>query len=123
MPTLPEKVVEPQTQQPVAKELTGCDKWRGLVSKYGWDTNIVMAIMEAESSCDTTRIGDTKPINGVLAFSCGLMQVRTLSPWRGTCEQLQDPAFNIDIAYKVYQGQGYKAWSVFNSGAYKQYLR
>lgn len=114
---------EAQTQQPVVKELTGCDQWRGLVKQYdGWDTNIVMAIMEAESHCNPTDIGDTHPINGVLAFSCGLLQVRTL-PGRPNCTELQNPETNVEWAYRLYQAHGYQPWSVYNSGAYKQYLR
>ena len=100
----------------------GCEAYRPLLAKYGWDVTVMLAVMEAESHCNPHAVGDDYPINGVHAKSCGLLQIRTIAPWRGTCEQLQDPAFNIDIAWKVYQGQGMKAWSAYKNGAYKRYL-
>ncbi len=101
----------------------GCEQYRALIQKYEWDSRLFMAIMEAESRCVSNRVGDDYPINGVHAVSCGLMQVRTIAPWRGTCEQLKDPEFNIDIAYKVYVGQGLTAWSTYTNGAYLRYIR
>lgn len=101
----------------------GCGQYRALLGKYNWDARIMFAVMEAESSCVSTKVGDTWPIGGVLAPSCGLLQVRTIAAWRGTCEELKDPEFNIDKAYRVYQGQGYGAWSVYSSGKYLYYIR
>lgn len=101
----------------------GCEQYRKLFSKYDWNTRTMMAVMEAESSCVSSKVGDNYPINGVHAVSCGLLQVRTIAEWRGTCEQLQDPEFNIDIAYRVYKGQGMSAWSVYSSGKYLQFIR
>lgn len=83
----------------------------------------MMAIMQAESSCIPDRVGDNYPIRGVLAPSCGLFQVRTISAARGTCEQLKDPAFNIEKAYGIYKGQGLTAWSVYTSGKYLTFLK
>lgn len=108
--------------------LTGCDKWRVLVSKYDWNTHIAMAVMEAESSCVEAKIGDDYPILGLWRKSCGLFQVRTLDG-RPACEQLKDPAVNVDWAYKIYsaalsRGQDpWSPWSVYKSGKYKQYLK
>ena len=79
--------------------------------------------MEAETNCRADSVGDNYPINGVLAPSCGLFQIRTVSPARGTCEQLKDPAFNIERAYGIYKGQGLRAWSVYTNGKYAQYLK
>lgn len=107
----------------------GCEQYRQIMNKYDWDVRVMMAVMEAESynapakiSCDSQVEGDTWPIAGVLAHSCGLLQVRTIAEWRGTCEQLKDPEFNIDIAYKIYKGQGLTAWSVYSNGKYLKYL-
>ena len=37
-------------------------------------------------------------------------------------EDLWDPAVNAKAAYKLYQMQGFGAWSVYKSGAYRQFL-
>ena len=37
-------------------------------------------------------------------------------------EDLWDPAVNAKAAYKLYQMQGFGAWTVYKSGAYRQYL-
>lgn len=118
-------VPEPQQELPtieVVEAPQGCAQYLPLVEQYDWDARVMLAIMEAESHCKTDAVGDTWEIGGIYAPSCGLFQVRTIAEWRGTCEQLQEPAFNIDTAYKVYQGQGYSAWSVYNNGTYKKYL-
>jgi hypothetical protein len=73
--------------------------------------NTMIAIMEAESHCNASAVGDNYPINGVHAVSCGLLQIRTLDS-RPSCDQLKDPATNIAWGYKIYTSQGYRAWSV-----------
>lgn len=101
----------------------GCEQYRKLFGKYDWNSRTMLAVMEAETHCHSDRVGDNYPIAGVLAPSCGLLQVRTIAAWRGTCDQLKDPAFNIDIAYRIWQGQGYSAWTMYNNGTYLQYVR
>jgi hypothetical protein len=63
--------------------------------------------------------------------SYGLWQVNMLGrmgPERrrsfgiGSNEALFDPAVNASAARKVFESQGFGAWSVFKSGAYKQFL-
>lgn len=98
-----------------------CEQYRHIFSKYDWNVNQMMAIAMAESSCNTNAKGDDRVIGGLHAPSCGLTQVRTLKG-RPTCEALKDPATNIEWAYKIYKGQGLKAWSMFNNGMYKKYL-
>lgn len=90
-----------------------CEQYRHLVSQYSWDTDTMMRAMRLESSCNPNAVGDQYVIGGVYAPSCGLLQVRTL-PGRPSCEQLKDPAFNIATAYKIWQGQGYRAWTVLH---------
>lgn len=119
----PEKIEAATFAPPKYTVGGGCEQYRKLISAHNWDTRVMMAVMEAESSCVSSRVGDNYPINGVLAPSCGLLQVRTVAEWRGTCEQLQDPEFNVDIAYRVYQGQGMSAWSMYTNGRYLHYLR
>lgn len=81
----------------------------------------MMAIMQAESGCTPTAVGDNYPIAGLLAPSCGLLQIRTLEG-RPDCESLKDPATNIEWAYKIYTGQSYNAWSVYTSGKYQKFM-
>ena len=71
----------------------------------------MLRAMYLESRCNPDAVGDDYPINGLHAVSCGLLQVRALEPWRGTCEQLKNPEFNVKIAYKVWKQQGYRAWT------------
>jgi hypothetical protein len=82
-----------------------------------------MAVMQAESGCNPTSVGDTRPINGLLAPSCGLFQIRTLKG-RPSCEALKDPATNIEWAYKISNnGTNWKPWSVFTNQKYIKYLK
>lgn len=120
-----EKPAPPKESQTIPTQdtpkQTGCEEYRSEISKYDWDVNLMMAIMKAESSCVPTKVGDNYPIRGLHAPSCGLFQVRTLSS-RPSCQALKDPATNIAWAYRIYQGQGLKAWSVYSSGAYRKHL-
>lgn len=120
-----------RTQQPHEPEALGCDKWRPLIEKYGWDKRIAMAVMEAESTetiggikvpCSQSAVGDKEPIAGLLAESCGLFQIRTLAG-RPSCEELKNPETNVEWAYKLYIGDGWHPWSMYNNGTYQQYLR
>ena len=92
------------------------------------DASIMAAIAMAESGGrsaahnDNVRTGDN---------SYGLWQVNMLGrmgPERrrqfgiGSNEALFDPAVNASAARKVFESQGFGAWSVFRSGAYKQFL-
>lgn len=109
----------PPTQE--KPKQTGCEAHRSEIAKYDWNVNLMMAIMKAESGCRANAVGDNYPIRGLHAPSCGLMQIRSLSG-RPSCEALKDPATNIAWAYRIYQGQGLKAWSVYTNGKYKSHL-
>lgn len=82
----------------------------------------MMAIMEAETHCRADAVGDNFVIAGLYAPSCGLFQIRTLAG-RPDCETLKNPETNVEWAYKIYTGQGLKAWSVYTNGKYAGYLR
>lgn len=116
-----------QAPQPVKPLATGCEKWRPLVEKYGWDIRTAMAVMQAESRCDINAVGDTWEIGGITAPSCGLFQVRTLKG-RPSCEELKDPGTNVEWAYRLYVASKDRGndpwypWSVYNNGAYQKYL-
>jgi len=117
---------KPITAQLVEKETikklpTTCQDYRSIIAKYDWDVSIASAVMMAESSCNPDAVGDTWPINGLLAPSCGLMQVRTLVG-RPSCEELKDPQTNIEWSYKLYKANGFQPWSMYNNGQYKKFL-
>jgi tape measure domain-containing protein len=92
------------------------------------DASIMAAIAMAESG------GRSNAHNNNAATgdnSYGLWQVNMLGrmgPQRrqafgiGSNEALFDPAVNASAARKVFESQGFGAWSVFKSGAYKQFL-
>lgn len=112
--TVAEEVEAPVTE-PVVTHPVGCEHYRQLVAQYAWNVEVFMRICNAESGGNPYAVGDTYPINGLLAYSCGLYQVREL-PGRPSCEELKDPATNIAWAYRIYQGQGLSAWSVCTNG-------
>lgn len=84
-----------------------------MVQQYDWNVDTMMYAMQKESNCNPNAVGDNRVIGGIYAPSCGLLQVRTLKG-RPSCEELKDPATNIATAYRVWQGQGYRAWSVLH---------
>lgn len=115
---IPEPVVEPE-QTPKAKPAVihpiGCENYRQLISQYDWNVDVALNVMRAESGCNPNAKGDNRVIGGIYAPSCGLFQIRTLQG-RPTCEQLQDPATNLEWAFKLYRSSGWKPWSVCNTG-------
>lgn len=117
---LPVKKEKPVVvEQPAMPEvrLQGCE----LVKKYDWDTTIAKAICLAESSGNPNAVGDLSVIGGIYAPSYGLMQIRALVG-RPDKEQLLDPEFNMQYAYDLWSRQGWKPWSAYNNGKYKNHL-
>jgi hypothetical protein len=112
-------------EPPQAPVPSSCEQYANLVAKYDWDIPTMLAIMKAESSCNPDAIGDTtltyQGEGRVEGMSCGLYQIRVLAGRPG-CDVLRDVTTNVEWAYKIYQSQGYRAWSVWTNGKYKQYL-
>ena len=86
------------------------------------------AIAMAESSGDSAAINNN-PNTGDLSY--GLWQINMLGdmgPERRKLfgiesnEELLDPLKNAKAAYKIYELQGYAAWSVYKSGKYRDYM-
>jgi len=107
--------VEAEKPKPVVTQLTGCEHYKELISQYDWNVSVALAVVQAESGCNPNAIGDNYPIGGLLAPSCGLFQVRTLAG-RPSCEQLQNPATNVEWAYKLYRESNWQPWSVCKNG-------
>jgi lysozyme-related protein Hpa2 len=56
----------------------------------------------------------------------GLMQINSIHADMvgGDLESLRNPAVNIRVAYSLsHQGSNWTAWSAYNSGAYREYLK
>ncbi len=114
---VPEPVVEP-----TRPSQNGCEPILRLIEQYDWNVQIAKAIVQAESGCAADAVGDTSPINGLLAHSCGAFQIRSLKG-RPTCEQLKDPATNVEWAYKISAGgNDWRPWSVYQSGKYLKHM-
>ena len=77
----------------------------------------MLAIAQAESGCNPQAV-NTANTDG--STDTGLLQINSihgLDP-----ETLIDPTVNIQAAYRIYQTQGLKAWSVYSNGKYKQFI-
>jgi hypothetical protein len=95
-----------------------------MCSYSDWDCEIMLAIACAESTmnCKANNAGLNE--NGTV--DKGLLQINSVhkdkfEP-RGGDACLYDCSCNIDIGHQVWKEQGYTAWSVYKSGAYKEHL-
>ena len=78
----------------------------------------MLAIIQAESGCNPTA-RNTANTDG--STDTGLLQINSIHGIDP--ETLLDPAVNIQAAYRVYQSQGLQAWSVYNNGSFKQFIK
>lgn len=109
----------------------GVGKLVGLARQAGFrgqDAATMAAIAMAESRGRSGALNNN-PRTGDLSY--GLWQINMLGgmgPQRrrafgiGSNEALFDPATNANAARRVFESQGFGAWSVYRSGAYKNYL-
>lgn len=117
------KIKPTKPPAPVYVPQSGCEQYRGLVSKYNWDIATAMAVMEAESTQDgiacNSRAANYADNHGSCMGSFGLFQLacfRTATPF--------DPAHNIAKAYKAYAAAGgWTPWGAYTNGSYLKYLR
>jgi nucleoid-associated protein YgaU len=77
---------------------------------------------------DFDLIGDQELANETWGYSYGGFQIRSLRAKKGTGDirdetRLLDPEFNVRAAREIKLSQGWEAWSVYQSGAYKAYLQ
>lgn len=92
----------------------------------GNDVNIAVAVALAESGGDPKTHNATPPDN-----SYGLMQINmlgTMGPDRRKTyglksnDDLYDPATNMRVAYGIFKNNGWKAWTTYTRGTYKQFM-
>lgn len=86
-----------------------CESYRGLVSQYGWNVSVALAVMKAESGCNPQAVNRTDN-HGVCMGSFGLFQI--------SCHggQIFDPAQNVAAAWAKYSARGWQPWGVCTSG-------
>jgi len=94
---------------------------QNLMRQAGWPEDLIVpgaAVFYYESGRGNPQAA---LVTGAEA-SYGLAQVNTKA-WPYTKEQLFDPLFNLQIAYQIYQQQGWRAWyNTYYGGRYQQYV-
>ncbi len=109
----------PQPQNAlVHRTVGGCEEFRSLVEKYPWNSRIMLAIMRAESGCNPNS--DNTGLNRDGSNDKGLFQINSIHGF-SDAERL-DPIRNIEIAFKIWQNQGYRVWSAYSNGAYLKFM-
>lgn len=114
-------------QQPVAKTVVakekktqGCEQYRKELQKYDWNVEIAFAVMRAENRACNPSASNSNT-NG--SVDRGLFQVNSVHKNKvKTLDDLYNPTTNIRVAYSVYQGSGWAAWSTYKSGRYIAFL-
>ncbi len=95
--------------------------WLAQSAGFGATSSTAAAIGMAESRGVTDAVGDLDK-----GGSYGLWQIHIPShpEWKGHETDLFDPATNAQAAYATYvaAGKSFTPWSVYKSGAYKQFL-
>lgn len=101
-------------------------------AKFGEDTNTMLAIATAESGLNAGNKGYNckygneskacKPEDRQKAWSvdCGLLQINVIG--KSCPAELFDVDTNINEGYRKFKSQGFKAWSVYKNGSYKNHL-
>lgn len=99
-----------------------------LVVKYFGDTpdvRVLIAICLAESGGVVDSVGDNYPrwqtASSPARYDYGLMQINSQHGFNRD-KLLSSADYNMQAARKIYDVQGLRAWTTFNTGAYKAYL-
>lgn len=108
---IPVPVVEPERPPEPVKVVVatypqGCEDFRQLISQYDWNVDVAMAVMKAESSCNSQVVNNNQSTRD---YSVGLFQINIYGAnarTRPSEAELKDPVTNISWAYSIYQGNG-----------------
>jgi hypothetical protein len=97
-----------------------------IISTFGKDGQVALAIAKSESGLNPLAIGDLPIIflrnNQLMGMSCGLFQIRVLEG-RPDCKKLQDIDTNIEWAKKLYDdSNGFIPWSNYKNLKYLNFL-
>jgi len=112
----PEKAPEPVA--PVAPaprpvNVAGCEQWRGAVSQYGWNVDVALAVMKAESGCNPNA-DNVADRHQTCMGSRGLFQIGCNST--SFYARMFEPQWNMDAAWSIYSKRGWRPWGVCTSG-------
>lgn len=91
-----------------------------LVKQAGFpqsDQIIMVAIARAESGFRSDAVS---PPNSNGTIDRGLFQINSVHQYDAN-KLISDATYNTQCAKKIYDSQGLRAWSTYNSGAWKQY--
>lgn len=90
--------------------------------KFGSACRVALAIQRAENPRGACEIYHYNS-NGTLDW--GYFQVNTVHLQRPglNLRDLLDCRANIDFAYQLYRERGWSAWSTYNNGAYRKFLK
>ena len=110
--------VQPSPKNASSQVAGRCEEFREIVEKYPWNSKIMLAIMRAESGCNPRS--DNTGLNRDGSNDKGLFQINSIHGF-SDAERL-DPIRNIEIAFKIWQSQGYRAWSAYNNGSYLKFI-
>jgi len=95
-----------------------CSDYADMVAQYDWDYKTAMAVLKAESGCDSSIVnwGDN---HKVCMGSAGLFQIGCVN---ASIEEMKNPKANIQKAYDLYSERGWQPWGAYTDGRYLQYL-
>ena len=94
------------------------EEFREIVEKYPWNSKVMLAIARAESGCNPRS--DNSGLNTNGTYDYGLFQINSVHGH--SRDILANPAKNTEIAFKIWQSQGYRAWSAYNNGSYLKFI-
>ena len=104
----------------ITRQSQGCEQYRELIAKYDWNVNLMMAIMQAESSCNP--VADNTGLNRDGSNDKGLLQINSIHKNLISDLDRLNPEKNIAVGYRIWKSQGYRAWSAYNNGSYRKFL-
>ncbi len=88
-----------------------------IISQYDWCVRTAYAVMMAESRANPKAV-NWRDIHHNCRGSFGLFQ---LACFRGG-EEMYDPETNIQMAYELWQREGWKPWGAYTDGNYLKFL-
>lgn len=114
--TTPDVKVEPEVILEVVEPIL--DSIESYICSKDWDCKIALAVLKSENfnmNCQAINTGNSDG-----SVDKGLWQVNSIHGRTDT--ELFDCYANTDIAYGIYQSQGWNAWTGYWRGNYKKYL-
>ena len=86
-------------------------------SVFNEDSEVAISVAMAESNMHTKAIH----LNSNGSKDCGLFQINSIN--KPTVEQCTDARANAELAKKIWEQSGWGAWSSYNNGSYKKFVK